>query len=66
MLDILLYQDNALHHVSHVATEFLREKRISTVPHLPYSPDLSHSNFWLFPSVKKELKDHHFSSNESR
>ena len=25
---------------------------IKTVPHLPYSPDLSPSDFWLFPKLR--------------
>ena len=25
---------------------------IKTVPHRPYSPDLAHSDFWLFPKLR--------------
>ncbi len=25
---------------------------IKTVPHPPYSPDLAHSDFWLFPKLR--------------
>jgi hypothetical protein len=32
-------------------------KWISGIPlqHLPYSPDLTPSNFWTFPTMKREL-----------
>jgi hypothetical protein len=29
----------------------------------PYSPDLPQSDYHLFPSLKKQLKGHHFSSD---
>jgi hypothetical protein len=30
------------------------------VPHPPYSPDLAHSNFALFPKLKIKLKERRF------
>jgi histone-lysine N-methyltransferase SETMAR len=32
--------------------------------HTPYSPDLAPSDYHLFPGLKKQLKCHHFSSDE--
>ena len=29
---------------------------IKTVPHPPYSPDLVHCDFWLFPKPKEKLR----------
>ena len=29
---------------------------IKTVPQLPYSPDLSPCDFWLFPKLKEKLR----------
>ena len=29
---------------------------IKTVPHLPYSPDLTPCDFWLFPKLKEKLR----------
>lgn len=40
-------------------------KNASVLYSTPHGPDLAHGNFWLSPSVKMELTDHHFSSNES-
>lgn len=62
--EILLHHNNARSHVSHVVTEFLKEKSISTVLHPLYSPDLVPCDFRLFPSVKIELKNQNFSSDE--
>ena len=35
---------------------------IKTVPHSPYSPDLSPCDFWLFP----KLRGCHYETNEER
>ena len=37
--------------------------KFTVVPHPPYSPDLSQSDFWLFPKLKETLKGQHFSSD---
>jgi hypothetical protein len=29
--------------------------------HAPYSPDLASSDYHMFPRLKKQLKEHHFS-----
>ena len=29
---------------------------IKTVPHPPYSPDLTSCDFWLFPKLKENLR----------
>lgn len=33
----------------------------TVAPRHPYSPDVTHSNFWLFSNLKKALKGQHFS-----
>ena len=52
------HQDNAPVHNSILVTDYL------TVPHPPYSPDLTPCNFWLFPKITgcryetiKEMKE---------
>jgi hypothetical protein len=40
--------------------EFLAKKGIPVVPQLPYSPDLSPCDFFLFPKLKFRLKGRHF------
>lgn len=39
---------------------FIATKRIETVPHLPYSPDLDPNDLVLYPTTKKMLKGRHF------
>ena len=39
---------------------FFAKKGISVVPQLPYSPDLSPCEFFLFPKLKFHLKGRHF------
>ena len=33
----------------------MASKKVKTIAHLPYSPDLAPADFWLFPLVKKKL-----------
>ena len=37
--------------------------KFTVVPHPHYSPDLSPSDFWLFPKLKETFKGQHFSSD---
>ena len=34
------------------------------IPHPGYSPDLSPSDYFLFPNLKKDIRGRHFRSNE--
>ena len=38
----------------------INELRFELFPHLPYSPDLAPSDFYLFPNFKKWLRDKDF------
>jgi hypothetical protein len=40
--------------------QFLAGICISTMNHLPYSPNLAPADFWLFPKLKSALKGKHF------
>ena len=40
--------------------EYLKESRLNVLDHPPYSPDLSHCDFWLFPRLKEMLAGHRF------
>ena len=42
----------------------LNELSFELLPHLPYSPDLASSDYWLFADLKKMLQGKRFSSNE--
>ena len=50
------HQDNAPVHNSILVTDYLTKMGIETVPHLPYSPDLTPCDFWLFPKLKEKLR----------
>ena len=49
-------QDNAAVHNSILVTDYLSKMSIKTVPHPPYSPDLSPCDFWLFTKLKEKLR----------
>lgn len=50
-----LHWDNAPVHTSRCVKAFLEEKAIEVVPHPPYSPDLAPADYFLFPTIKREL-----------
>ena len=59
-----LHHDNAPAHAAILTREFLHEKSLPTLPHPPYSPDLSPCDFWLLPKLKEQLKGRRFNSDE--
>jgi histone-lysine N-methyltransferase SETMAR len=62
----LLRHDNAPVHTAHSIQEFLAEKKISVVPHPPYSPDLAPCDFFLFPRIKIKLKGRRFDDVDTK
>jgi len=40
--------------------EFLATKQITVLEHPAYSPDLAHSDFFLFTNIQEILKGRHF------
>jgi histone-lysine N-methyltransferase SETMAR len=50
-----LHWDNAPVHTAATVADFLAAKRVKTVPHPPYAPDLAPADFFLFSKVKAEL-----------
>jgi len=42
----------------------LRDLHYEMLEHSPYSPDLAHYDFYLFPKLKLFLAGHRFSSNQ--
>jgi transposase len=58
--------DNYRVHFSKATEQFITENRIGRVPHPPYSPDLTPSNFWLFGHVKTSLVGQIFDEPERR
>ena len=50
-----LLHDNASSHKCEVVKSFLASVKVKVLNHPPYSPDLSHCDFFLFPRLKKML-----------
>ena len=46
------YQDNAPVHNCSLVIDYLTKMDIKTVPHRPYSPDLTPCDIWLFPKLR--------------
>ena len=42
----------------------LRELHFELLPHLPYSPGLAPSDYWLLAGLKRMLQEKRFGSNE--
>jgi len=59
----LLHHDNARPHCSALTQDAMTSLKFTVVPHPPYSPDLTPSDFWLFPKLKETLKGQNFSSD---
>ncbi len=55
---------NAPAHSSLAVREYLAEKNIPTLPHSPYSSDLTPCNFFLFTKLKLVLKGMRFDDSE--
>ena len=58
--DFFLLNDNAPAHKAASVCQFLTPKNATTFYHPPYSPDLSTSDYFLFPKLKMKLKGLHF------
>ena len=64
MFKVLLQHDNARPHISLKTREFVSSFGWTTISHLPYSPDLEPSDFYLFGPLKESLRGRHFSSDK--
>jgi histone-lysine N-methyltransferase SETMAR len=42
-------------HTAQKVQQFLAKKNIQVLPHPPYSPDLAPADYFLFPTLKREL-----------
>ncbi|GFX40039.1 putative transposase [Trichonephila clavipes] len=61
----VLHHDNAPCHTAISVNRFFASKNIPVAPQPPYSPDLSPSDFFLSPKLKKHFKGHHFATLEN-
>ena len=57
-----LLHDNASSHKCEVVKSFLASEKVKVLNHPPYSPDLSHCDFFLFPMLKKMLSGNKYTS----
>ena len=55
--------NNVLGHLALATQKKLAYLGFQCLDHPPYSPDLALSDYRLFPGFKKQLKNHHFSSD---
>ena len=60
-----LLHDNASSHKCEVVKSFLASEKVKVLNHPPYSPDLSPSDFFLFPRLKKMLSGNKYTSRNS-
>ena len=60
----LLHHDNAPAHSSLLVRNFLAKNNTVIMPQPPYSPDLATCDFFLFPRLKRSMKERLFATNE--
>ena len=61
---VLLQHDNVRSHTSLKTLKVISSFGWTTISHSLYSPDLAPSDFHLFESLKENLRERHFSSDE--
>jgi len=61
---VLFLHDNVPAHRALATQKNLAYLGFQCLDHPPYSPDLTPSNYHLFPGLKKQLKGRNFSSDE--
>jgi histone-lysine N-methyltransferase SETMAR len=54
---LVIHMDNCSVHNCDMTTNFLAKHNMSRVSQPPYSPDLAPNDFYLFPTMKENLKD---------
>ena len=57
---LYLLHDNAPAHRSVLFKDFLANNSVTTLEHLPYSPDLATADFYLFRRIQSALKVRRF------
>ena len=60
-----LLHDNAFSYKCEVVKSFFASEKVKSLNHLPYSPDLSPCDFFLFPRHKKMLSVNKYTSRSS-
>lgn len=65
MKGVCLLQDKAPVHNSQTAQTEAQSCGYEIIPHPPYSPNLTPSDFPLFPTMKSFLRSKHFPDDET-
>uniref|UniRef100_A0A0N5BDA4 HTH_48 domain-containing protein n=1 Tax=Strongyloides papillosus TaxID=174720 RepID=A0A0N5BDA4_STREA len=60
----ILFHDNAKPHVLRITVQKLNELEYETLPHSPYSPDLSSTDYHLFKELELHLRQKKFSKSD--
>ena len=60
--DWFLLHDTAQSHNATIVKQFLVQWKVTLLDHPPYSSDLAHADYFLFPKVKTHLKGRLFDS----
>jgi histone-lysine N-methyltransferase SETMAR len=63
---VLLQHDNARPHTAHSIVATIQDLSFECLPHPPYSPDLTPSDFHVFGPLKEAMVGKSFRSNKSR
>jgi hypothetical protein len=63
--ELVLHHDKAPANKVPSVMQFLAQKSITEMEHLPYSPDLALKNFWLFQKINSALKGRIFHDIEN-
>ncbi|XGW09192.1 hypothetical protein V3C99_011475 [Haemonchus contortus] len=63
-LETYLLHDNARPHRATMTRQKFQELGREVLPHLPYSPDLAPSDYYLFRTVMRHLRDKNFDNQE--
>ena len=61
---VSLQQNNTRVHTCKVVIYAVERNGYELIPHPAYSPDLTPSDFLLFPNLKKDIRGRHFWSDE--
>ena len=62
---VRLLHGNAPAHTSSIVIDYLARKKVTVLPHPPYSPDLAPADFFLFPKLKRMLSGRKYGSRNA-
>jgi hypothetical protein len=60
-----MHTADARPHSAKVTVNFMKRNAMKRAPHLPYSPDLSPLDFYLFGHVKEFLREYEFADRKA-